>query len=219
MIRLLVVDDQSLIRDGIASLLNLQEDLEIVATASNGLDAISTARTYSPDVILMDIQMPELDGISATAKIKESFPAIQVLMLTTFDDEEYIVKALQAGASGYLLKDLPTEDLAKAIRLLNKGIYQLDPHIGGMLVQSLAKVERQKKQDSSAQDIIAKTGLTDRELEVLKLIGAGATNQEISESLNITLGTVKNHVSNILMRAELRDRTAAAIFAHEHGLT
>lgn len=219
MIRLLVVDDQSLIRDGIASLLNLQEDLEVVATASNGLDAISAARTYSPDVILMDIHMPELDGISATEKIKEAFPALRVLMLTTFDDEEYIVKALQAGASGYLLKDLPTEDLAKAIRLLNKGIYQLDPHIAGMLVQSLAKVESQKKQDVSTQEIIATTGLTDRELEVLKLIGAGATNQEISESLNITLGTVKNHVSNILMRAELRDRTAAAIFAHEHNLT
>jgi len=218
-IRLLVVDDQSLIRDGIASLLNLQEDLEVVATASNGLDAISAARTYSPDVILMDIHMPELDGISATEKIKEAFPALRVLMLTTFDDEEYIVKALQAGASGYLLKDLPTEDLAKAIRLLNKGIYQLDPHIAGMLVQSLAKVESQKKQHVSTQEIIATTGLTDRELEVLKLIGAGATNQEISESLTITLGTVKNHVSNILMRAELRDRTAAAIFAHEHNLT
>jgi len=219
MIRLLVVDDQSLIRDGIASLLELQEDLTVAGTASNGLDAISAAKTYSPDVILMDIHMPELDGIGATAKIKEAFPDIQILMLTTFDDEEYIVKALQAGASGYLLKDLPTEDLAKAIRLLNKGIYQLDPQIAGMLVQSLGKVESHKKQEASTAEIIAQTGLTDRELEVLKLIGTGATNQEISDSLDITLGTVKNHVSNILMRAELRDRTAAAIFAHEHNLT
>lgn len=219
MIRLLVVDDQSLIRDGIASLLELQEDLTVAGTASNGLDAISAAKTYNPDVILMDIHMPELDGIAATAKIKEAHPDIHILMLTTFDDEEYIVKALQAGASGYLLKDLPTEDLAKAIRLLNKGIYQLDPQIAGMLVQSLGKVETQKKQQASTAEIIAQTGLTDRELEVLKLIGAGATNQEISESLDITLGTVKNHVSNILMRAELRDRTAAAIFAHEHNLT
>ena len=218
MIKLLVVDDQSLIRDGIASLLDLHEDLTVAGTASNGLDAISAAKTYNPDVILMDIHMPELDGIAATAKIKEAYPDCQVLMLTTFDDEEYIVKALQAGASGYLLKDLPTEDLAKAIRLLHKGIYQLDPQIAGLLVQSLAKVDTQKKQQASTAEVIAKTGLTDRELEVLKLIGAGATNQEISDSLSITLGTVKNHVSNILMRAELRDRTAAAIFAHENNL-
>ena len=214
MIRLLIVDDQSLIRDGIASLLGLQEDLDVIATASNGLEAIETSQNLEPDVILMDIRMPELDGISATEKIKQNQPTCNILMLTTFDDEDLIVKALQAGASGYLLKDLPTQDLAKAIRLLHAGIYQLDPQVAGLLIKSLQ--QKSKKDDFEA--IAEKTGLTEREQDVLKLIGQGCTNKEIAKQLDISLGTVKTHVSNVLMRLELRDRTAAAIFAHEHSL-
>ncbi len=214
MIRLLIVDDQSLIREGIASLLGLQEDLEVIALAQNGLEAVQAAQTHEPDVILMDIRMPELDGISATTQIKSFLPNCQILMLTTFDDEDLIVKALQAGASGYLLKDLPTQDLAKAIRLLDAGIYQLDPQVAGLLIKSLQ--QNSTKEDFSK--IAEKTGLTEREQDVLKLIGQGCTNKEIAKHLDIGLGTVKTHVSNVLMRLELRDRTAAAIFAHEHVL-
>lgn len=223
-VRVLVVDDQRLIRDGIASLLSLQGGIEVVGAAANGQEALDQALALSPDVILMDVRMPVMDGIAATEEIRRRLPACQVLMLTTFDDEEYIVKALIAGASGYLLKDIPSGDLAQAIRLTHKGIYQLDPCIAGKLVGALALAPHASARPSepSSESRSPATqdwaNLTEREREVLCLIAKGATNREIAAALFISEGTVKNHVSNILSCLGLRDRTQAAIYAHENNL-
>ncbi len=214
-ITVLIVDDQRLIREGIASLLAIQEGIEVVGTAVNGQQAIELAQKYRPDVVLMDVRMPALDGVAATAVIRRQLPDTQVLMLTTFDDEEYIVKALQAGASGYLLKDIPAEDLAQAVRLTHAGIYQLDPSVAGKLVGALG---RGTPKTAPPPPKAIEHDLTERELDVLRLIATGATNKEIAAQLVVSEGTVKNHVSSILNRLGLRDRTQAALYAHEHNL-
>jgi DNA-binding NarL/FixJ family response regulator len=215
-VRVLVVDDQQLMRDGIASLLSIQEGIEVVGVAANGQEAIEQAAALSPDVILMDIRMPVMDGIAATAQVRRRLPTCQVLMLTTFDDEEYIVKSLIAGACGYLLKDIPAQDLAHAICLAHRGIYQLDPSIAGKLVGALTGAARPVEKTAVPTDDLA--ALTEREIEVLRLIATGATNREIAQELVISEGTVKNHVSNILTCLGLRDRTQAAIYAREKNL-
>jgi len=153
-----------------------------------------------------------MDGIAATVQIRRKLPGCQVLMLTTFDDEEYVVKSLQAGATGYLLKDIPAADLAQAIRLVRAGIYQLSPSVAGKLVGQLGVKSR------PATPPPPKNDLTERELEVLRLIAGGATNREIAETLVVSEGTVKNHVSNILSRLGLRDRIQAALYAYDHDL-
>jgi DNA-binding NarL/FixJ family response regulator len=221
-VRVLVVDDQQLMRDGISSLLSIQEGVEVIGTAANGQEAIDQALALSPDVILMDVRMPVMNGITATEQIRRQLPTCQVLMLTTFDDEKDIIKALMAGASGYLLKDIPAQDLAHAVRLAHRGIYQLEPSIAGKLVGVLNKQAEPapvpSPKEASAQAVAAQFDLTEREVEVLQLIATGATNREIAEQLVVSEGTVKNHVSNILSRLGLRDRTQAAIFARENNL-
>jgi len=222
-VKVMVVDDQQLMRDGISSLLSIQEGIEVIGTAANGQEAIEQALVLTPDVILMDVRMPVMNGIAATEQIRRQLSTCQVLMLTTFDDEEDIVKALIAGASGYLLKDIPAQDLAQAVRLAHRGIYQLEPSIAGKLVGVLNKQAGSSpaapaKKESSAQTVAAQFDLTEREMEVLQLIATGATNREIAEELVVSEGTVKNHVSNILSRLGLRDRTQAAIFARENNL-
>jgi DNA-binding NarL/FixJ family response regulator len=215
----MVVDDQRLMRDGIASLLSIQQGIEVVGTAGTGQEALDLAAEARPDVILMDVRMPVMDGIAATAEVRRSFPQCRVLMLTTFDDEEYIVDALRAGASGYLLKDLPAQDLAQAIHAVHKGIYQLDPAVAGKVVASLGGAPQAATTPGSAVPSPARTSeLSEREIEVLRFIAQGASNREIAEALVITEGTVKNHISNILSRLGLRDRTQAAIYAREKGL-
>lgn len=220
-VRVLVVDDQRLIREGIASLLSIQEGVEVVGTAENGQEAIDRALSLLPDVILMDVRMPIMDGITATTALARQLPASQVLMLTTFDDEDYIVKALQAGAKGYLLKDIPASDLAQAILLTHTGIYQLDPSVAGKLIGAFHRSDQVAAHSSSEVDsphpLIE--ALTDREREVLRLIATGATNREIAAQLVVSEGTVKNHVSSILSRLGLRDRTQAAVYARDHHLT
>lgn len=225
-VKVLVVDDQQLMRDGISSLLSIQDGIEVIGTAVNGQEAIEQALALTPDVILMDVRMPVMNGITATEQIRRQLPTCQVLMLTTFDDEEDIVKALIAGANGYLLKDIPAQDLAQAVRLAHRGIYQIEPSIAGKLVSVLIKQTGSgpvpptapAKKESSAQAVAAQFDLTEREMEVLQLIATGATNREIAEELVVSEGTVKNHVSNILSRLGLRDRTQAAIFARENNL-
>ncbi len=214
-IRVLVVDDQRLIREGIASLLDIQDGIRVVETAVDGQEAVQKALALSPDVVLMDVRMPVMDGITATRKIRQQLPRCQVLMLTTFDDEEYVVKSLQAGACGYLLKDIPANDLAQAVRLAYTGIYQLAPSVAGKLVGQLLT---HAAAEPSPPPPPPNLDLTGRELEVLRLVATGATNREIAESLSISEGTVKNHISNILSRLGLRDRIQAALFAHEHNL-
>lgn len=225
-VKVMVVDDQQLMRDGISSLLSIQDGIEVIGTAANGQEAIDQALALVPDVILMDVRMPVMNGITATEQIRRQLPTCQVLMLTTFDDEEDIVKALIAGANGYLLKDIPAQDLAQAIHLAHRGIYQLEPSIAGKLVgvlhkqagAGLAAPAAPAKKENSAQVVAAQFDLTEREMEVLQLIATGATNREFAEELVVSEGTVKNHVSNILSRLGLRDRTQAAIFARENNL-
>ena len=219
-ITVLIADDQRLIREGIASLLSIQEGVRVVGTAVNGQEAIAQTEQQRPNVVLMDVRMPVMDGIMATAQIRQRFPDCQVLMLTTFDDEEYVIRSLQAGASGYLLKDIPAADLAQAVRLLHAGIYQLNPAVAGKLVGALGTAVPPANTPSPPDDatLARKHDITERELEVLRLIATGATNREIADALVVSEGTVKNHVSNLLGRLGLRDRIQAAIYALENGL-
>ncbi len=208
MIRVLLVDDQHLIRQGLKTLLELEPDLEIVGEAENGEEAVAMVEELQPDVVLMDIRMPRMDGVAATQLIKQKFAQTKILVLTTFDDDEYIKAALQNGAMGYLLKDTPSEELAVAIRAVHRGYTQLGP---GIVKKLLTQFPATTSQPSPPPNLAE---LTKREKEVLRLIATGANNREIAEKLYISEGTVKNHVTNILNRLELRDRTQAAIFAN-----
>jgi len=213
-VRVLVVDDQALMRDGLVSLLGLERGISVVGTASNGEEAVKQALALQPDVILMDVRMPIMDGVSATVQVRRDIGDTPILMLTTFDDDAYVLAALRAGANGYLLKDLPAVDLAHAIRAANRGIYQLDPTIAAKLIATLTPppIAAPPRVGSPVVE------LTEREREVLRLVSTGATNREIADGLFIGEATVKTHVSNILGRLGLRDRMQAAIYAREHGL-
>jgi len=210
MIRVLLVDDQNLIRQGLKALLELEPDLEIVGEAENGNMAVELVAQLQPDVVLMDIRMPIMDGVAATQKIHQNFGNTKILVLTTFDNDEYVAAALQHGAMGYLLKDTPSEELAVAIRAVHKGYTQLGPGI----VKKLLNQFPSHVQTPSQPVPPSLTELTPREKEVLKLIATGANNREIAQELYISEGTVKNHVTNILNRLNLRDRTQAAIIAN-----
>ncbi|MBE9030487.1 response regulator transcription factor [filamentous cyanobacterium LEGE 11480] len=211
-IRILLVDDQYLIREGIASLLELEDGIEVVGLADNGQSAIAQALKLKPSIVLMDVRMPEMNGVAATAKIRKALPTCQVLMLTTFDDEEFIVQSLLAGACGYLMKDIPSKDLAQAIKLAHAGVFQLAPEVAGKLVGQL------RQPPGSQTKPPADPALTTRELEILNHLAKGATNKEIAQDMHVSEGTVKNHVSHILTKLDLRDRTQAAVYAVEHHL-
>jgi DNA-binding NarL/FixJ family response regulator len=208
-VRVLVVDDQRLIRDGIASLLGLQPGIAVVGTAANGREAVDRAVTLDADVVLMDVRMPEVDGIAALELLRRRAPHCRVVMLTTFDDEEYVVQALRAGAHGYLLKDLPAEELAHAVRLAHAGVTQLDSSVARHLTAALPT-----PRPTEAPDVV----LSPRETDILRLVAQGHTNREIAARLYLSEGTVKNHVSRILTRLALRDRTQAALRARDLGL-
>ncbi len=206
MIKILLVDDEMLIRRGLKALLKLEESLEIVGEAENGEIAISQIEKLQPDVVLMDVRMPVMDGVAATREISSRFPHVKVLILTTFNDDEYVTQALKYGAAGYLLKDTPSEELAQGIRFVNKGYTQLGPGIGKKAISQIPVNHPDPPQ--SWQE------LTPREQEILKLIASGASNKEIAQSLYLSEKTVKNYVTSILGKLDLRDRTQAAIFAN-----
>jgi len=211
-VRVLVVDDQQLVRDGIASLLGIQPGIEVVGTAADGAEAVAKALETAPDVVLMDVRMPGMDGVAATRELRRDLPGCRVVMLTTFDDDEYVTQALRAGASGYLLKDLGAADLAAAVRLTHAGVAPLAAGVAARL----AEATRTPGAPGTAGG--AAGALTGREVEILRLVAKGATNREIGRMLFVSEGTVKNHVSRMLGRLGLRDRTQAAIYAREHGL-
>jgi DNA-binding NarL/FixJ family response regulator len=221
-VRVLVADDQQLIRDGIASLLAIQPGITIVGVAVNGNDAVAKAIALNPDVILMDVRMPELDGVAATARIAREAPSCRVVMLTTFDDEEYVVDALRAGAAGYLLKDLPASDLATAVRLAHAGVAQFGSAAAHRLTSALARppapAAAPARVVSEGRAGAGTDSLTAREIDVLRSIATGSTNREIAAQLFLSEGTVKNHISRILGRLGLRDRTQAAIYTRDHGI-
>ena len=218
-VRVLVADDQQLIRDGIASLLGVQPGIDVVGTARDGQEAVERAVALEPDVVLMDVRMPGCDGTQAAARIRRELPACQVVMLTTFDDEEYVVQALRAGAAGYLLKDLPAAELASAVRLAHAGIAQFGAQAAGRLASALSRQPVPEPGDVTGPGPgHPGAPLTAREVDVLRLVACGATNREIAARLFLSEGTVKNHLSRILARLGLRDRTHAAIYARDHGL-
>jgi DNA-binding NarL/FixJ family response regulator len=222
-VRVLVVDDQQLIRDGIASLLSIQDHIVVVGTAVNGEDALQQARALHPDVILMDVRMPVMDGITATVIVNQELPECCVLMLTTFDDEEYIVEALRAGAVGYLLKDMPDQDLAQAIHSAHRRIYQMDQAVAHKVLAALTTYSGAASKPAPAPTprptaAPSSTNLSERELDVVRHIARGSTNREIAGALVISEGTVKSHISNILSRLGLRDRTQIALYARDEGL-
>ncbi|MDX2272148.1 MAG: response regulator transcription factor [Cyanobacteriota bacterium] len=208
-IRVLLADDQHLLRQGFRALLNLEPDIEVVGEAENGQMAVEQVAALQPDVVLMDIRMPTMDGVAATRLIKERFRQTHVLMLTTFDDEQYVSEALRVGALGYLLKDTPIEELAQVIRSIAKGYSQFGP---GLLQKAFSRVTAPPQPLPPLPPGFEE--LTSREKEVLRLIAAGSSNREIAQTLYISEGTVKNHVTSILGRLQLRDRTQAAIFAN-----
>jgi DNA-binding NarL/FixJ family response regulator len=210
MIRLVLAEDQTIIRQGLRRLLESHVDLQVVGEAENGQQAFEQSTALQPDLVLMDVRMPVMDGVAATQLICDRFPQIKVLVLTTFDDEQYVQQLMDFGAIGYLLKDTPSEELADAIRAAHKGYTQLSP---GLFKKAFSqRSETSTNPVSPAKLELAE--LTPREREVLSLIATGASNREISEILCITEKTVKNHVSSILSRLNLRDRTQAAVFAH-----
>ncbi len=211
MIRVLLADDQPLFRQGLASLLSLEDDLEITGQANNGKEAITLTEQLQPDVILMDVRMPLCDGVEATREIHQRFPWVRILVLTTFDEDEYIWKSLQAGALGYLLKSTPSSQLATAIRTLYQGHSQLGPTIAQKVFAQLNLPATVKSSNHNQHH-----HLSERELEVLTLIGEGKSNREIAQALFLTEGTVKNYVSQILSRLGLRDRTQAALWAKQN---
>lgn len=213
-IRVMIVDDQALVREGIASLLTIQPGISICGTAEHGKEALQKFEVAEPEVILMDIRMPVMDGIVATQQILNKKLHIIILMLTTLEDDEYIVKSLQAGARGYLLKDMLAADLAQAIRLANRGIFQLAPSVAGRLVNLHDEKQKTISKDEHGDRI---EELTPRELDVLKLIATGATNKEIAQQLYLSEGTVKNIVSNIFTCLGTRDRVQTAIIAIRNG--
>jgi DNA-binding NarL/FixJ family response regulator len=212
MIRILLADDQALFREALRMLISAQPDLEVIGEAVNGEEAIKLADSFRPDVVLMDLQMPVMNGVAATRHLHSTQPDCHVIALTTFDGDEYVFDCLRAGAVGYLLKDAASENLFAAIRAAARGESFLQPSV---TTRVLAEFTRLSDRLSHSAPLIE--SLSDREHEILRLIAKGSTNREIAEALFITEGTVKNHVTNILSKLDVRDRTQAALRARELG--
>ncbi len=214
-IRVLLVDDQALFREGLETLLSVHKDIQIVGLASNGREAVDVAAQVHPDVVLMDVRMPVLDGVRATRLLLETLPGCRVIVLTTFDDDEYIFDALRAGAAGYLLKDVASARLVDAIRATARGESILEPSVAAKVIAEFTRVSSMVPSAQMAQLV---EPLSERELEILTLIARGGSNKEIADQLFIAEGTVKNHVTHILGKLDVRDRTQAALKARELGL-
>jgi len=216
MINVMIVDDQPLVREGLGSLLALRPEIEVVGTAEDGEQALEQALRLHPDLVLMDIRMPGVNGVEGTKRLRARLPDVKVLMLTTFSDSEYIFEALEEGASGYLLKDMPTDTIVQAIMTVHHGGVVLPKDF---TVQVLSELRKKNKLEPATDKPAVLAGLTARELEILRALGQGLNNKEIAEGLFITEGTVKNHVSNVIQKLDVRDRTQAAIFAVRYGIT
>lgn len=224
-IRVMIVDDQRLLCEGFRKLIELESDLKVVGMAGDGAEALAMvehlcAEQTAPDVVLMDVRMPRLDGIAATRVFKEHWPEIRIVILTTFDDRELIQAGLQAGARGYVLKDITAEQLATTIRVVAQGQVLLHPDVANKVIASFSAAPSEPVVTAPVTrvGVSVSAQLTEREREILALLASGASNREISETLYIAGGTVKNHLSNILSKLGVRDRTQAALKARELGL-
>ena len=209
-ITVMIVDDHELVRNGAKGYLEVQSEIVVVAEAESGAEAVRQAREYVPDVVLMDLVMPGMDGVEATRKVKDISPRTQIIILTSFHEDEHIFPALQAGAISYLLKDVKAAELVEAIRKASKGEATLHPRVASRLIKQFSRGEPDRSTPF--------TELTEREVEVLTLIARGFTNQKIADELVISIGTVKGHVSNILSKLHLADRTQAAVYAWQEGI-
>jgi len=212
-IKVLLVDDHTVVLKGLAFFLSMQEDLELVGEANNGKEALKKVGEAQPDIVLMDLYMPEMDGIEATSCIKKEYPNVKVLVLTSFSDQAHVLPALKAGASGYILKDVEPDQLVEAIRSAYKGNIQLHPDIASALLSQTLPQEEKQESSNIHVDV-----LTARENEVLQLLAKGMSNKEIASVLVITEKTVKAHVSSILGKLNLSDRTQAALYAVKNGI-
>jgi two-component system, NarL family, response regulator LiaR len=210
--KIIICDDQAIVRDGLEMLLKLESDIEILGIADDGAAAVELADKKKPDLVLMDLKMPIMNGVEAIRQIRAKHPEIKILVLTTYDDDEWVFDAIQAGASGYLLKDTPRDEVVKAIRGTVTGKTFVDPSIAG-------KVLRQASSHQSHPASLITSKLTDRETEVLRLIARGLSNMDIAGCLFLSEGTVRNHVSAILAKLGVADRTQAAVIAIQHGLS
>jgi DNA-binding NarL/FixJ family response regulator len=209
--KVIICDDQAIVRDGLELMLKLENDISVVGLAQDGEETITMVARLSPDLVLMDLKMPGMNGVESTRRICAEYPAVKVLVLTTFDDDEWVFDAIRAGASGYLLKDTPRDKLVEAIRGTLMGKSFIDPDVAGKLLDQLANRQEQP------QTLI--TGkLTEREVDVLGLIACGFSNSDIAVRLHLSEGTVRNHVSSIFSKLDVSDRTQAAIIAIRHGL-
>lgn len=212
-IKLIIAEDEPVARKAMARLFDLETDIEVVGEAENGEVAVELARRMLPDVILMDIRMPKLDGIKATQIIKQEMPNVAIVILTIYDDDQNVFQAIKAGAMGYILKDSPIDDAMNAVRAAHRGEGIMHPTIAARMMKEFARLHNER-----SADLEKFADLTDREREVLKLIAHGKRNSEIAENLFISEKTVKNHVSNILFKLQANDRTEAALYATKHGL-
>ncbi len=209
--KVIICDDQAIVRDGLEMLLKLEPDIQVVGVADDGATAVEMVAKKTPDLVLMDLKMPIMNGVEATRQIRAKYPEVKVLVLTTYDDDEWVFDAIKAGASGYLLKDTPRDEVVKAIRGTVTGKTYVDPSVAG-------KVLRQASSHQTQPTTLITSKLTDREIEVLRLIAKGFSNADISERLFLSEGTVRNHVSAILAKLSVTDRTQAAVIAIQHGL-
>jgi DNA-binding NarL/FixJ family response regulator len=209
--RVIICDDQATVRDGLVMLLKLEPDIDIVGTAEDGAEAVDMVADKGPDLVLMDLKMPVMNGVEATRQIVAKHPDVKVLVLTTYADDQWVFDAIQAGASGYLLKDTPREELVRAIRGTIAGKTYVDPSVAGKVLEQVSSHQTQP-----ATLITSK--LTEREAEVLRLIARGLSNADIADRLFLSDGTVRNHVSAILAKLGVSDRTRAAVLAIQHGL-
>ncbi len=213
-IKILLVDDQALFREGLRTLLEVQPDFKVVGEASNGEEALRIAAIEKPSVVLMDLRMPVMDGVTATRRLKDTHPSCKVIVLTTFDDDDYVFDGLRAGAVGYLLKDVSSEKLYEAIRSADRGDYFLMPSITAKVLAEFSRMARPNRIAIEAMS----AALSARELEVLRMVATGASNKEIADALVIAEGTVKNHLTSILAKLEVRDRMQAVLKARDLGL-
>jgi DNA-binding NarL/FixJ family response regulator len=214
MITIVIADDQALFREGLRTLLSIRPDMDVVGEAANGEEAVALVEALRPNVVLMDLRMPRVDGIQATARIRERWPEIPVLVLTTFDDDANLFGALKAGAAGYLLKDVSSETLISAIQAATRGESFLQSTVTGRVVAAFARL--MESGGPKAEALVLP--LSPREREIVSLLGSGASNKEIADRLSLAEGTVKNHVTSILTKLDVRDRTQAAIRARQLGI-
>ena len=227
-VRIMVVDDQLLVRQGIRTILDLEEDMEVVVTASNGMQAVIEAERHCPDVILMDLNMPEMDGVASTQRILQAIPDCRIIILTVFDDDNHVFEGVLAGATGYLMKDVSADELIQAVRAVARGDAMITPKVAAKLLKEFGRMHKETSKSEAeglgmganllpeevAQD--AYDRLTQREWDILGCLAKGMSNREIADNLHIADGTVKNHICHIFDKLQLRDRTQAALFAIHH---